>query len=143
MPGFVLHHVCIDSARQRILPDVADQAERRQRQPLDEHLHAQIGEIPARVGYDIVEQRLQILIDRVCELELLVQETRIRLDVPRLVDHLCRRVKLAVHIGHGLHDLRCADERALLTMQELRELPRRGVMHEFAAIAFAHLLPRR
>ena len=40
-----------------------------------------------------------------------------------LVHHLGRRVVLGVDPGHGLHDLRGADERTLLAVHELRERP--------------------
>ena len=72
----VLHHVGGDGLRQRVLGVVADQAERRERQALDEHLHAEVGHVPARVAQRVVEQALQVRIDRVDELELLVQQAR-------------------------------------------------------------------
>ena len=64
--------------------------------------------------------------DGIGELELLVQQARIGLDMPRLVHHLGRGVELAVEIGHGLHDLGGGDQRALLAMHELRD--RRGLL---------------
>ena len=108
---------------ERVLRLVADQAERRERHAFDQHLHAEVGEVPARVAQRVVEQLLQVRIDRVDEVELLVQQARVRLDVARLVDDLRRGVELGVDGRHLLHDLRGADERALLAVQELRELP--------------------
>jgi hypothetical protein len=70
----VLHHVRGHGARQRVLGDVADEAEGRQRQALDEDLHAEVRHVPARVTDHVVEQRLEVRIDRVGEVELLVQE---------------------------------------------------------------------
>ena len=90
---------------------------------LDQHLHAEVGDVPARVGQRSLEQASAGRRDRVGELELLVQQPRVRLDVARLVDHLGRGVELGVDVRHLLHDLGGADQRALLAVHELRELP--------------------
>ena len=119
----VLHHVRVDRRGQRVLRLIADLRERRERQALDQHLHAEVRHVPARVAEDVVEQALQRRRDRVGELELVVQQPRVRLDVARLVDHLRRGVELGVDARHLLHDLRGADQRALLAVQELRQLP--------------------
>ena len=119
MACLVLHDIRVDRTGQRVFSDITDQTERREREPLDEHLHAEIREVPSGIGDDIVEQRLQIRVDRVGELELLVQKARVRFDVSRLVDDLRGRVELAVDVGHGLHDLGGTDQRSLFTVQEL------------------------
>ncbi len=53
---FVLHHVRVDRLRQRIGGVVADEAERREREALDEHLHREVRHVPAAVGERVVEQ---------------------------------------------------------------------------------------
>ncbi len=120
----VLHDIGVYRGRQRIAGAIADQLEGGQREPLDQDLHAQVGHVPARVAQDLVEERAQRRIDRIGQLELLVEQAGVGLDVPRLVHDLGRRVVLGVHLGHLLHDLGGADQRALLAVQELRELPR-------------------
>ena len=62
-------------------------------------------------------------VDRVVPRELLVEVLREHLDVARLVDHLRRGVVLGVDPRHGLDDAGGAQQRALLTVQELREEP--------------------
>src|SRR5262249_16301235 len=75
--------------------------------------------------------------DGVGELELVVQEPLVGLDVARLVHDLGRGVELRVDARDLLDDLRRADERPLLAVQELRELPR------LEMAACIRLLPRR
>ena len=94
----------------------------------------------AAVADHVVEQRLEVRVERVDELELLVQVAAVHLDVAGLVDHLGRRVELGVDVGHGLHDLRGADERALLAVHELAELPRRQVPAHVAALLRSSIL---
>ena len=119
MSGLVLHHVGDHRAAEGVLGDVADQPEGGEREPLDENLHPEVGHVPAAVGDDVVEQRLEVWVDRVGELQLLLQVARVRLDVARLVHHLGGGVELAVDVGNRLHDLRGADQRALLAVEEL------------------------
>ena len=97
------------------------QAERRQRETLDQDLHAEEGEVPARVAQDVVEQRLEARVHAVREAELLGQVAVVDLDVARLVEHLARGVELGLGPRHRLDDLRRREQRALLAVQELRE----------------------
>jgi hypothetical protein len=60
VPRLVLHDVRQHLLDQRITGDVAVDAERRQRQPLDQRLHPQVGHIPARIAKRISQQRSQI-----------------------------------------------------------------------------------
>ena len=143
MSGLVLHHVGDHRAAEGVLGDVADQPEGGEREPLDENLHPEVGHVPAAVGDDVVEQRLEVWVDRVGELQLLLQVARVRLDVARLVHHLGGGVELAVDVGNRLHDLRGADQRALLAVEELREVPRGGVVAELAAGLLVHRVPHR
>ena len=73
MARFVLHHRGVDRPGQGIGGVVADQAERRERQALDEHLHREVRHVPTTIGERVVEQRLEIVVHRIHELELLVQ----------------------------------------------------------------------
>ena len=121
MPRLVLHDVGVDRAGQRVAGLVADRLEGGERQAFDQHLHAEIGHVPAAVGQRLLEQRLQRLVDRIGELELLVQQALVGLDVARLVHHLGGGVELGVHVGHGGDDLGGGDQGALLAMHELRD----------------------
>ena len=94
----VLHHIGVERLAQRLGRLVADQAERGERQPLDEHLHAEVGHVPPGVADHVVEQRLEVRIERVDEPELLVQVTAVDLDVAGLVDHLGGGIELAVDV---------------------------------------------
>jgi hypothetical protein len=115
--GFVLHHVRIDRARQRIRRVVANEAERGQREPLDQHLHREVGHVPAAVAERVLQQRLQVDVQGIHEVELLVEIPAEHLDVAGLVDDLRRRVELRVDRRDGSDDLRRAHQRALLTVQ--------------------------
>ena len=94
-----------------------------EREPLDHDLHAEVGHVPPRVLDDVVEQQPQVGVDRVVARQLLVEVPGEHLDVAGLVHHLRRRVVLGVDPRHRLDDLRGADERALLAVEELRQRP--------------------
>jgi hypothetical protein len=85
--------------------------------------------------------RFSVRRDGVGELELVVQEPLVRLDVARLVHHLGGGVELGVDARHLLHDLGGADERALLAVQELRELPRLHVAADVRLLLAGHAVP--
>ena len=118
----VLHDIGVDRLAQRVARRVADEPEGGQGQPLDQDLHPQVGHVPARVAEHVVEQRLEVVVDRIGDLDL-VEVPRIGLDVASLVHHLGGGVVLRVDVGHRLHDLGRADQRTLLTVEELAELP--------------------
>ena len=99
------------------------EAERRQRQALDHHLHAEVGHVPARVLDDVVEQHPQVGVDLEPAAQLLVDVAVEDLDVAGFVHRLRRGVQLGVVPRHGLDDLGGAQQRALLAVQELRERP--------------------
>src|ERR1700733_3966287 len=80
-------------------------------------------------------------VERVDELQLLVQVAAVHLDVARLVDDLGGRVELGVDVGHGLHDLGRADERTLFAVHELAEPPRLDMAAEFPLALVGHLVP--
>ena len=109
--------------------------------PSIEHLHPEVGHVPPAVGDDVVQQRLEIRVERVDQLHLLVQVAAVDLDVAGLVDHLGGRVELGIDVGHGLHDLGCADQRPLLAVHELAEAPGLDVAAQLAPALVRHLLP--
>ena len=117
--------------------------ERRQREPLDHHLHAEVGHVPAAVGDDVVEQHLEVRVDRVVTRQLRVEVAREHLDVTGLVHHLGRRVVLGVDPRNGLDDLGGADERTLLAVHELREGPVLGLDPEVDPLLVAPVLEGR
>src|SRR5215472_10205137 len=139
----VLHDVGVDGGGERVLRGVADPLERRQRQSLDEDLHAEVGHVPSAVADGLLEESAQAGRDRVGDLELLVEQAGVGLDMARLVHHLGRRVELGVGIGHGLHDLGGGDERALLAVHELRERLRLQMMPHPRALLVGEPLPDR
>ena len=47
VPGLVLHHVGVDGSSERIGGHVADQPEGGQGEPLDQHLHGEVREVPS------------------------------------------------------------------------------------------------
>ena len=116
---FVLHHIGVHCGGERMLCGIADALKRRQREALDQHLHAQIRHVPAAVGEHILEQRFQTRRDRVDQIEFFVQQARIHLDMARLVHRLRRRIKLGLDVGHHMHQLGRHHQRALLAMHEL------------------------
>ena len=61
--------------------------------------------------------------------------------MPGLVHHLGGGVELAVDVGNGLDDLAGADQRALLAVQELGELPGDAVATHHPARLLVHSLP--
>ena len=56
----VLHDVGVHRRGERVLRLIADLRERRERQALDQHLHAEVGHVPARVAEHVVEQRFSV-----------------------------------------------------------------------------------
>ena len=80
-------------------------------------------------------------VERVDQLHLLVQVAAVDLDVARLVDDLGGGVELRVDVGHRLHDLGRADQRALLAVHELAEAPGLGVAAQLALALVGHGRP--
>ena len=124
VPGLVLHHVGVDRRGERVLRLSRICAKAASARPsistcMPRYVMSQRESL--RTSSQQAEEGRR---DRVGELELVVQQPAVGLDVPRLVDHLGGGVELGVDRGHLLDDLRGADERALLPVQELGELPR-------------------
>ena len=65
VPRLVAHHVAQQLLEQRLVRLLVHRAERGEREPLDHDLHAEVGDVPARVGEDVVEQRAEVRVDRV------------------------------------------------------------------------------
>ncbi len=139
----ILHHVGVHRRRQAVLGEVADPLEGRQRQPLDENLHPEVRHVPPPIGEHRLEQRLQTGRDRIGDTELVVQQTRVGLDVARLVHHVCGRVELGIEVRRHLHDAGGGHERPLLTVHELRERLRLLVVSQVHALLVRELLPDR
>ena len=138
---FVLHDIGVDRRGERVFRLIADALKRREREPLDQDLHRQIGHVPAAVAEAAFEQRFEAVRDRVGELELVVQQTRIGFDVARLVHDLRRGVEFRIEIRDRLHDLSGRDQRALLSMHKLRYLRGLLVVAQAAALLLGHALP--
>src|SRR5690348_15561424 len=84
---------------------------------------------------------MELLVYGEYHLEFLMQQARVGLDVPRLVYDLGRRIELGVDVLHLLDDLRGADQRALLAMEELRDLPRLSVAAELGPLPYGEPVP--
>jgi hypothetical protein len=69
VPRLVLHDVGGDRLGQWTTGLIANGAERRERHAFDEDLHAEVGEVPARVRQRLVEQLLEVRIDGVQQVE--------------------------------------------------------------------------
>ena len=82
-------------------------------------------------------------VHRVLVAELLLDEAAVDLDVARLVHHLGRAVLLALVPGHAVDDLRGREQRALLAVQELAELPGDRLVAQLLDLARRELLPDR
>ena len=128
---------------ERLGRELVHESERGEGEALDHDLHAEIGHVPARVGDDVVEQHPQVRVDRVVPGQLRVEVPGEHLYMACLVHHLCRRVVLGVDPGNGLDDLRGADQRALLTVHELRQRPVLRLDPELDPFLVAPRLERR
>ena len=100
VPGLVLHDVGEQLRDQGVVGQVPVHAERGQRQPLDQHLHAEVGHVPAGVVQRVGQQLGQVRVDRVVQPDLLPHEPGVQLDVPRLVHCLGGGIELGVHVRH-------------------------------------------
>ena len=92
---------------------------------------------------DVVDQELERGVHRVVAVELRVEVPGEHLDVAGLVHHLRRRVVLGVDPRDGLDDLRGADERALLAVEELAHPPVERLDRELRPLALGPRLQRR
>ena len=124
MARFVFHHVANELLEKRLLRDLEEVAEGGHGEALDDDLHAQVLEVPAAVLDGRVEQLLQALVHRPLPLELLAEIAAEHLHVPRLVHGLRAGVVLGIDPGDRADELGSDDQRALLAVQELRELER-------------------
>ena len=140
---FVLHHIRIDRGGQRMAGGVANALEGGQRQAFDQDLHAKEGHVPARVGQHLLQQGLQPRGQRIDQVELVVQQARIRLDVARLVHGLGRGIELRVHRRHHVHQLGGDHQRALLAVHELGQRVRLLMVADVDAILLRQLVPQR
>ena len=140
--GFVAHDVAQELFEQRLLGELVQEAECGEGEALDHDLHTEVRHVPAAVVDDVVEQHPQVGVHLVAAAELLVQVPTEDLDVASFVDDLRARVQLGVVPRHRLDDLRGADERALLTMEELAELPVTALDTEVEPLLVAPLRDR-
>ena len=139
----VAHDVAQQLLEQRLGRHLVHEAERGERETLDHDLHAEVGHVPAAVGEDVVEQQLEVRVDRVVTRELLVEVLGEHLDVAGLVHHLRRGVVLGVDPRHGLDDAGGAEQRALLAVHELRERPVLPLDRELDPLLLGPLRERR
>ena len=97
MASLVGHHIA-DQLFEQWLPGGAQhQSESGQGQPLDDHLHAQVDDVPTGVAEYLIYQRPEVVVDGVGGWHLLVQVPGEGFDVPGLVDHLSGPVVLGVN----------------------------------------------
>ncbi len=143
VPRFILHDVCVDRGGERIFRHVANSRKGRQREPLDKHLHAEVRHVPSRVAQDLIEQHLERRRDRINDIELFVQQALVDLDMARLIHHLGGGIELRLDIGDLLDDLRGANQRALLAMEELRKIVGLRMTPQVGLFLFGQALPDR
>ena len=96
MAGLVAHHEVDQVLEQLFARQLMEVRESRHREALDEDLHAEVFEIPARVLDDRVEQPLEIRVDGPFPFDLLRQVAGEDLDVARFVHRLARGVELRI-----------------------------------------------
>ena len=123
MTGLVRHHISQELLEQRLVRHHLDEAEGGERQTFDHYLHPQVGHVPSWVGDDLVEEHLEVGVDRVVPRQLLVEIAGEHLHVPGLVHHLGGGVVLGVDPRDGRDDLGRAEQGALLAVEELRQRP--------------------
>ena len=117
--GHQVHHIL----QHRVGGGFAGGVEGGQGQALDHDLHADELHVPAGIGENLVDDALQVGIDRVHHADALLQVLVEYLDVPRLVKGLGTGVQLGVQGGRTGTQLGCDQQRALLTVQELGQAP--------------------
>src|SRR5215471_11611930 len=105
MPGFVLHHVCVNCAPQWLSSQVANSTECGKGQPLNDDLHSQISQVPSGISDRLVQQSLEVWVDRIENSQFFPQVPRKHFDVPRFIKDLSRGIKLRVDVRNRLHDL--------------------------------------
>ena len=127
VPGLVGHDVADHLLEQRVLGRAHHHAERRQGEAFDHDLHAEVHEVPLRVLEQLVEQGLEVLVDRIGGGHLLIEVPVERLDMASLVDHLGGGVVLGVNPWHRLDQAGGAHEGPLLAVQELAQRGALGV----------------
>ena len=128
--GLIGHDVAEHRLEEWLLGCSEHQAEGGQGQPLDDHLHAEVDEVPAFIAEHLVYERLEVLVDRVGGRHLLVEVPGEGLHVACLVDHLGGGVVLGVDPRDSLHEACRAQQGALLSMEELAERCRLGLYGE-------------
>ncbi len=121
--GLVSHHVAQKLLQERICRHLGHEPEGGQRQSLHHDLHAEVGHIPPRVSDDVVEEHLQMGVDRVVTRALVVEVLGKYLHMPGLIHHLGGGVVLGIDPWDGLHDLGRAHQRTLLPVEELGQGP--------------------
>ena len=141
--GLVAHHVAEQLLEQRLGGQLVHEAEGGEGQALHHDLHAEVGHVPPAVLDDVVEQQLQVGVDRVVARQLvsryLAKTSTWRASSITWVDG----VVLGVDPRHGLDDLGGADQRALLAVHELAERPVLALDAELEPLLVAPLLERR
>ena len=118
---FIGHHVPEELAEQRLFGAAEHVAEGSEGERLDDDLHAEVGDVPAR----ILEQRHDLGVEervhRIGVAELLVEVLGEHLGVAGLVHRLGGGVVLGVDPRDGLGDLGGRQHGALLAVHELAE----------------------
>ncbi len=90
----VSHHVAGYLLDQRFGGELVDEPEGGERDALDDDLHAEVGDVPPRIGHDQLEELAEVGVDGIGEFELLVEVAGVGLDVAGFVGHLGRTVEL-------------------------------------------------
>ncbi|CAB4710282.1 unannotated protein [freshwater metagenome] len=142
MAGLVAHHVAKELLEERLSGELVEEAEGCERESLHHHLHPEVRHVPATVVHDVVEEHPEVGVHLIAAAELFVDVAGEHLDVACLVDHLSGGVQLRVVPRNGLGDLCCADQRALLAVEELAECPPTALHAEFHPLLGPPLLHR-
>ena len=124
--AFIAHHVEGQLLEQLALGGAVHVVERAQRQPLDDHVHPDHHLFVAIGLQGRVDQGLEPRRHRIDQRDL-VAIPGIDLDMAGLVHRLGRGIKLGGGIGHRMGNAGRGHQRALFTVEELREQLRGGM----------------
>jgi hypothetical protein len=127
--GLVPPHQLGEAGDERVGEQRPAQAERGQGDPLDEDLHAEVGEVDVRLVHHLAQQLGQRWAARVGDADL-VEVPLVGLDVAGLVADLDRGVQLVVERVGGCADLGRRQQRTLLAVHELTDQPAVLLGHE-------------
>ena len=93
---FIANHQVDNLLEKRVMGGQLEGVEGRQSQALNDDLHADEFQVPARIGKDLVEQCFQVGVHRIQDADLFLQVPGEHFNVSGLVKSLTRRIELGI-----------------------------------------------